>query len=138
MTGNLIVRLERLEQMQRNAVPNPVAALSDDELTVRLLETCAAIVASDCAPEDQAEARGTAEDIRRDIEGWAAFWKAGGWNGEVSDDRLRPLTGNGIGQTDRDKARYGEMHYRATALLNAMLAWRTATTGADKLWQCLI
>jgi hypothetical protein len=75
MTGNLIVRLERLELMQRDAAPNPLAALSDDELTVNLLETCAAIVGSDCPPEDQAEARATAERIRCDIEGWAAFWE---------------------------------------------------------------
>jgi hypothetical protein len=121
MTGNLVVRLERLEQMQRDAVPNPLAALSDDELTVNLLETCAAITSSDCAPEDQAAARATAERIKRDIEGWAAFWNADGWNGQASEGGpLRPLIGNCSGETERDKARHGEMHYRATAALKAI------------------
>jgi hypothetical protein len=124
MTGNLIYRLERLEQIERDQPkPGPLAAFSDDELTVQLLEVCAAIVASsDCTPEDHAEARGTAERIRSDIDGWAAFWRAGGWTGEADDGRLRPLTGNGSGQTDRDRARYGEMRYRAAAALKAIEA----------------
>jgi hypothetical protein len=122
MTGNLIVRLERLEQMQHDAVLNPLAALCDDELTVNLLETCVAIVASDSVTEDQAAARDTAERVRHDVESWGEFWESGGWSGEADDGRLRPLTGNGIGATERGKARYGEMHYRAAAALKAMAA----------------
>jgi hypothetical protein len=120
MSGNLILRLERLERDR--PAPNPLAALSDDELTVQLLEMCAAIVASDCAPEDQAQARATAERIGRDIDDWRAFWTAGGWNGEADGGRLRPLTGNSCGNTDRDRARYGEMHYRAEAAMKAIAA----------------
>jgi hypothetical protein len=74
MTGNLIYRLERLEHIERDRQkPGPLAAFSDDELTVQLLEVCAAIVASpDCTPEGQAEARATAERIRFDMEGFCA------------------------------------------------------------------
>jgi hypothetical protein len=130
MTGNLIARLERLER-DRPAL-DPLAALSDDELTVNLLESCAAIVASDCSPEDQAAARATAERVRRDIDGWAAFWKAGGWNGEVDEGRLRPLAGNGIGNTDRDRARHGEMRYRAAAAQNSIACCKGDRLDADK------
>ena len=86
MTGNLIFRLEQLEQVERHQPkPGPLAALSRDELTINLLETCAEIVASDCTAEDHAYAIATAERIQSEIDSWAGFWKAGGWNGKASD-----------------------------------------------------
>jgi hypothetical protein len=73
--------------------------------------------------EDPAYAIATAERIQSEIDGWAGFWKAGGWNGKASDgEPLRPLVGNGIGETERDKARCGEMYYRASAALKQLEA----------------
>ncbi len=113
--------LARLERMERDKPkPGPLAAFSDDELTVQLLEACAECVASDLSAEDRAEATATAERIRSDLEIWAAFWSAGGWNGEPPGaDRLRRLIGNGISETARDRARHGEMRHRANAALAA-------------------